>query len=159
MKCVGIIGVGAYVPEKIVTNVDLEEQLDTSDEWIRTRTGIEERRFADDNMDTSDMAIIAAKHALLNASLNASDIDMIVVATATPDYAFPSVACIVQEGLEVNQIPAMDVSAACSGFIFALVTAKQFIENKTYKNILVIGSEKFSKITDLSRPKYWCTVR
>ncbi|MFC0273006.1 beta-ketoacyl-ACP synthase III [Metabacillus herbersteinensis] len=150
MKCVGIIGVGAYVPEKIVTNVDFEKQLDTSDEWIRTRTGIEERRFADDNMDTSDMAIIAAKHALLNASLNASDIDMIVVATATPDYAFPSVACIVQEALEVNQIPAMDVSAACSGFIFALVTAKQFIENKTYKNVLVIGSEKFSKITDLS---------
>jgi 3-oxoacyl-[acyl-carrier-protein] synthase-3 len=150
MKSVGIIGVGAYVPDNIVTNHDLESMVDTNDEWIRTRTGIEERRIASDDIDTSDMAIIAAKHALLDASLDASDIDLILVATATPDYMFPTVACMVQEALEISNVPAMDVSAACSGFVYALVTAKQYIETNTYKNVLVIGSEKFSKITDWS---------
>jgi 3-oxoacyl-[acyl-carrier-protein] synthase-3 len=150
MKSVGIIGVGAYVPDNIVTNHDLENMVDTNDEWIRTRTGIEERRIAGDDIDTSDMAIIAAKHALIDASLDASDIDLILVATATPDYMFPTVACMVQEALEISNIPAMDVSAACSGFVYALVTAKQYIETNTYKNVLVIGSEKFSKITDWS---------
>ncbi|WP_367949322.1 beta-ketoacyl-ACP synthase III [Bacillus sp. FJAT-29790] len=146
----GIIGVGAYLPDNIVTNRDMENRVDTNDEWIRTRTGIEERRIASDQMDTSDMAIIAAKKALLDASLDASDIDLILVATATPDTAFPSVACMVQEALEVNNIPAMDVSAACSGFVYALITAHQFIAANTYKNVLIIGSEKFSKIIDWS---------
>jgi 3-oxoacyl-[acyl-carrier-protein] synthase-3 len=148
MKQVGIIGVGSYVPETIVTNKDLEKKVDTTDEWIRTRTGIEERRIANADEDTSDMAIIAAQNAISDAGLNAEDIDLILVATATPDYAFPSVACMVQGALGINHIPAMDVSAACSGFIYALVTGKQFVENDTYKNVLVIGSEKFSKIID-----------
>lgn len=148
MKYVGIVGVGSYVPTNVVTNRDLEKALDTTDEWIRSRTGIEERRIATDEIDTSDMAIIAAKNALANASLDASDIDLIIVATATPDYPFPSVACLVQEALGISDIPAMDVSAACSGFIYAVVTGKQFIDSNTYKNVLVIGSEKFSKIVD-----------
>lgn len=148
MKCVGIIGVGAYVPENIVTNFDLAKTVDTNDEWIRSRTGIEERRIASDDMDTTDMAIIAAENALLDAALDASDIDLILVATATPDYSFPSVACLVQEALGIKNVPAMDISVACSGFIYTLVTAKQFIETNTYKNVLVIGSEKFSKIVD-----------
>jgi 3-oxoacyl-[acyl-carrier-protein] synthase III len=150
MKGIGIIGVGAYVPDHVVTNRDLEKVVDTNDEWIRSRTGIEERRIASDDMDTSHMAVLAAKNALYNASLDANDIDLILVATVTPDMAFPSVACMVQEGLGCKQIPAMDISAACSGFIYALVTAKQFIETDTYKNVLVIGSEKFSKVVDWS---------
>ncbi|WP_332697484.1 beta-ketoacyl-ACP synthase III [Halalkalibacter lacteus] len=148
MKRVGIIGVGSYVPENIVTNHDLVKKVDTNDEWIRTRTGIEERRIASVDVDTSDMAIIAAQKAISDAQLHPEDIDLILVATATPDYAFPSVACIVQEALGIQHIPAMDISAACSGFIYALVTGKQFVENDTYKNVLVIGSEKFSKIVD-----------
>ncbi|MGJ7921207.1 beta-ketoacyl-ACP synthase III [Neobacillus sp. LXY-4] len=148
MKRVGIIGIGTYVPDQIVTNIDLESKIDTNDEWIRTRTGIEERRIAGEEMDTSHMAILAAKRALENASLQAEDIDMILVATATPDHPFPSVACMVQEALGVMNIPAMDVSAACSGFIYAMATAKPFIETDTYKNVLVIGSEKFTKTLD-----------
>ncbi|MCT8138082.1 ketoacyl-ACP synthase III [Anaerobacillus sp. CMMVII] len=148
MKCVGIIGVGSYVPQNVVANCDLEALMDTNDEWIKSRTGIEERRIAPEGTDTSDMAIIAAKNALKNASLTASDIDLIIVATATPDYVFPSVACMVQEGLGIPNIPAMDLSAACSGFVYAVVTGKQFIDSNTYKNVLVIGSEKFSKIID-----------
>ncbi|TWI59331.1 beta-ketoacyl-ACP synthase III [Halalkalibacter nanhaiisediminis] len=148
MKCVGIIGVGTYIPDEIMTNDDLAKNIDTSDEWIRTRTGIEERRIASRDMDTSNMAIIAAENALLDASIHARDIDLILVATATPDYPFPSVACLVQEALGISHIPAMDVSAACSGFVYALVTGKQFIETGTYKNVLIIGSEKFSKIID-----------
>lgn len=148
MNGVGIVGVGTYLPERVMTNKELEEIVDTSDEWIRTRTGIEERRIADRDIDTSHMAIIAAKRALEDANLSATDIDMIIVATTAPDYPFPSVACLVQRALGAGKIPAMDVSAACSGFVYALVTAKQFIETKAYKNILVIGSEKFSKLLD-----------
>lgn len=148
MKCVGIVGIGSYVPTNVVLNQDLEAIVDTNDEWIKSRTGIEERRIAPDDIDTSHMAIWAAKNALKNANMNATDIDLIVVATATPDYVFPSVACIVQEALGIPNIPAMDVSAACSGFIYAVVTGKQFIDANTYKNVLVIGSEKFSKIID-----------
>jgi 3-oxoacyl-[acyl-carrier-protein] synthase-3 len=147
---VGIIGVGAFVPENILTNKDLENMVDTNDEWIRTRTGIEERRIASEEMDTSHMAIIAAKNALADAKVEAEEIDLILVATATPDYVFPSVACMVQEALNLTNIPAMDLSAACSGFVYGLVTAYQYIETNSYKNILVIGSEKFSKITDWS---------
>lgn len=150
MKRVGIIGVGTYVPDNIVTNVDLEKNVDTTDEWIRTRTGIEERRIARDDMDTSTMAIMAAEKAINDAALVASDIDLILVATATPDHPFPSVACMVQEALGVKNVPAMDISAACSGFIYALVTAKQFIETNAYKHVLVIGSEKFTKTLDWS---------
>lgn len=148
MKCVGIIGVGSYVPTNVVSNHDLEAIMDTTADWISSRTGIEERRIALEDMDTSDMAIIAAKRALANASLDACEIDLIIVATATPDYVFPSVACMVQEALEIPNIPAMDLSAACTGFVYAVVTGKQFIDSNTYKNVLVIGSEKFSKIVD-----------
>jgi 3-oxoacyl-[acyl-carrier-protein] synthase III len=148
MKRVGIIGVGSYVPDNIITNVDLEDRIETTDEWIRSRTGIEERCIATDEMETSTMAIIAAKNALQNAGLEASDIDLILVATATADHSFPSVACMVQESLGAGTVPAMDISAACSGFIYALVTGKQFIETNAYKNVLVIGSEKFTKTID-----------
>ncbi len=148
MKSIGIIGAGAYVPERIVTNHDLAMKVDTNDEWVRTRTGIEERRIAEDDIDTSHMAIIAAKNALEDSSLLASDIELILVATATPDSSFPSVACMVQEALGLKNVPAMDISAACSGFVYALVTGKQFIETGAYKKVLVIGSEKFSKIVD-----------
>ena len=148
MKCVGIVGIGAYVPEQIVTNSDLEKSVETSDQWIRSRTGIEERRIASSEMDTSHMAVKAAEKAIADASLHPEDIDLILVATATPDYVFPTVACMVQEALGIRHTPAMDLSAACSGFVYALVTGKQFIETKTYKNVLVIGSEKFSKIVD-----------
>lgn len=144
----GIVGIGRYLPEKIVTNADLEKVMDTSDEWIRTRTGIEERRIAEDNIDTSDMAFEAAKSAIKNAGITPMDIDLILVATVTPDHPFPSVACILQERLGAKKAAAMDVSAACAGFMYGIVTAKQFIETQVYKNILVIGVEKLSKITD-----------
>lgn len=144
----GIIGIGRYLPENIVTNKDFETRIDTSDEWIRTRTGIEERRFAGEDFDSSHMANEAAKAALLNANINAEEIDLIIVATVTPDRAFPSVACIIQEQLGAKKAAAMDLSAACAGFMYGMVTAEQFIKNKVYKNILVVGVEKLSKITD-----------
>ena len=144
----GIIGIGRFVPEKIVTNLDLEKQMETSDEWIRTRTGIEERRIAGNEMDTSDMAYRAAVRAIEDAGLDSSDIDMILVATVTPDQPFPSVACMLQEKLGAAGAAAMDISAACAGFMYAMVTAKQFIETGSYKNILIVGVEKLSKITD-----------
>ncbi|WP_156288854.1 beta-ketoacyl-ACP synthase III [Oceanobacillus salinisoli] len=147
---VGFIGLGHYVPPKIVTNKDLEKIVDTSDEWIRTRTGIEERRIAEDDMNTSDMAYLSAVDALKDANLTAEDIDLILVATVTPDMPFPSVSCMIQERLGAIRAAAMDVSAACSGFMYAISTAKQFVESKTYKNILVVGVEKLSKITDWS---------
>jgi 3-oxoacyl-[acyl-carrier-protein] synthase III len=144
----GIVGMGRYLPEKIVTNADLEKIMDTSDEWIRTRTGIEERRIADDDINTSDMAFFAAQNAIKNAGISAMDIDLILVATVTPDRPFPSVACMLQERLGAKRAAAMDISAACAGFMYGIVTAKQFVESQVYKNVLVIGVEKLSKITD-----------
>jgi 3-oxoacyl-[acyl-carrier-protein] synthase-3 len=144
----GIIGIGRYLPERIVTNKELEQRMDTSDEWIRTRTGIEERRIASDDMDTSDMGYIAAKRALDDAGISPEQIDLILVATVTPDRAFPSVACMLQEKLGAVHAAALDVSAACAGFMYAMVTAKQFIETNTYKYVLVVGVEKLSKIVD-----------
>lgn len=144
----GIIGIGRYVPENVVTNLDLEKKMETSDEWIRTRTGIQERRIADSDTDTSDMAYYAAQKALEDANLTAEDIDLILVATVTPDQPFPSVSCILQDKLGAKGAAAMDLSAACSGFMYGVVTAKQFIETGAYKNVLVVGAEKLSKITD-----------
>ena len=144
----GVLGAGHYVPEKIVTNKDLEKIVDTSDEWIRTRTGIEERRIANDQENTSDMAFKAAKNALQKANIEAQDIDLILVATVTPDKSFPSVSCILQDKLGATKAAAMDISAACSGFMYGMITAKQFIESEAYKHVLVIGAEKLSKITD-----------
>lgn len=146
----GIIGIGKFVPENIVTNADLEKVMDTSDEWIRTRTGIEERRIADKDTDTSDMSYEAAKKAIEDANIKPEDIDLILVATVTPDTPFPSVACKIQERLGAKKAAAMDIAAACAGFMYGMVTAKQFIESGVYKNILVVGCEKLSKITDWS---------
>ncbi|WP_079508086.1 beta-ketoacyl-ACP synthase III [Mesobacillus jeotgali] len=144
----GITGVGRYLPENIVTNLDLEKRMDTSDEWIRTRTGIEERRIAGDDMDTSDLAYRAAAEAIKNAGISAEDLDLILVATVTPDQPFPTVACMLQAQLGAKKAAAMDVSAACAGFMYGMVTAKQFIEAGTYKYVLIVGVEKLSKITD-----------
>ena len=144
----GIIGIGRYIPEKVLTNFDLEKMVETSDEWIRTRTGIEERRIAAEEEMTSDMAVAAAKRALEDANIKAEDLDMILVATVTPDQAFPTVSCLIQEKLGAFNACAMDISAACAGFMYGLVTAKQFIEAETYKHVLVIGVEKLSSITD-----------
>jgi 3-oxoacyl-[acyl-carrier-protein] synthase III len=144
----GIVGIGRYLPEKIVTNADLEKIMDTNDEWIRTRTGIEERRIAEDTINTSDMAFAAAKDAIKDAGISPEEIDLILVATVTPDQPFPSVACMLQEKLGAKKAAAMDISAACAGFMYGIVTAKQFIETNMYKNILVVGVEKLSKITN-----------
>lgn len=146
----GIVGIGRYLPEKIVTNKDLEKIMDTSDEWIRTMTGIEERRIAADDVNSSDMAFEAAKQAIQDAGITAEEIDLILVATVTPDTPFPSVACRIQERLGAKKAAAMDVSAACAGFMYGIVTAKQFIETEVYKYVLVVGVEKLSKVTDWS---------
>lgn len=145
---VGVIGIGRYVPEKVVTNQELEKTLDTSDEWIRTRTGIRERRIAAADMNTSHMALLAAKQAIEDANIQPEEIDLILTATVTPDQSFPSISCMIQEQIGAKKAAAMDISAACSGFMYGMVTAKQFIENGVYKYILVIGAEKLSKITD-----------
>lgn len=144
----GLIGIGKYVPSNVVTNKDLEARIDTSDEWIRTRTGIEERRIADDQTDTSDMAYEAALDAIKNAEIDVEDIGMIIVATVTPDRPFPSVAAMLQDRLGAKNAAAMDVSAACAGFMYGVVMAKHFVEADTYKHVLVVGVEKLSKITD-----------
>jgi 3-oxoacyl-[acyl-carrier-protein] synthase III len=144
----GIIGVGSYLPEKIVTNFDLEKIVDTNDEWIKTRTGIEERRIAADDMNTSDMAYEAAKSALESANIKPEEIGLILVATVTPDQPFPTISCMLQERLGAKNAAAMDVSAACAGFMYGMITAKQFIESDSYKYVLVVGAEKLSKITD-----------
>ncbi|TKI72780.1 ketoacyl-ACP synthase III [Lysinibacillus mangiferihumi] len=144
----GIIGLGRYVPEKVVTNFDLEKIMDTSDEWIRTRTGIEERHFAADNQETSDLAVAAAKDAIAKAGITPEEIGLILVATVTQDQTFPSVACMVQEQIGAVNAAAMDQAAACAGFIYSLVTAKQFVESNAYKYVLVVGVEKLSKVID-----------
>ena len=145
---VGIAGVGYYVPEKILRNSDLEKMVDTSDEWITTRTGIKQRRIAGPNQPTSDMAIRAAKKALDDAGLAPEKIELLIVATITPDMSFPSTACIVQSALKAENAVCFDVSAACTGFVYAMITAEQFIKNGVYKNALIIGAEKLSSVTD-----------
>ncbi|HHY20519.1 MAG TPA: ketoacyl-ACP synthase III [Bacilli bacterium] len=145
MYHVGIHGMGRYVPERVVTNADFEKKIDTSDEWIRSRTGIEERRFADDDVDSSHMALAAAKGALEQANLAPEELDLIIVATVSPDMPFPSVSAMIQSELGATNAAAMDISAACAGFIYGLVTAKQFIENGTYEHVLVVGVEKLTK--------------
>jgi len=144
----GIVGMGRYLPEKILTNHDLEKMMDTSDQWIRTMTGIEERRIAADDETTSDMAYAAAQKAIQDAGITPKDIDLILVATVTPDSPFPSVACRIQERLGATKAAAMDISAACAGFMYGIITGKQFIESQAYKYVLVVGVEKLSKITD-----------
>ncbi len=143
-----IIATGSYAPEKKLTNFDLEKMVDTSDEWITERTGIKERRIAGEEQSTSDLAFEAAKNALKNAGLKAKDIDIIVVATVTPDMLFPSTACFLQHRLGIKNIPAFDISAACSGFIYGLSVADSFIKAGKYKRVLLIGAETLSKFTD-----------
>lgn len=143
----GIIGMGKYVPEKAIANKDFEKVLDTSDEWIRSRTGIE-NRFIAENEETSDLAYKAAVQAIENAGITPDQIGLIVVATVTQDQNFPSVACQIQERLGISGCGAMDVSAACSGFIYGTAIAKQFIESNNYEYVLVVGVEKLSKIVD-----------
>ena len=148
MKNIAIESVGHYLPKKKLKNSDLEKMVDTSDEWITTRTGIKERRIAAYGEKTSDMAIKAAKEALQKADVHPLDVELIVVATTTPDSNFPSVACLVQRALRAKHAAAFDISAACSGFLYALTTAKQFLHNGTYKNALVIASDKFTNLLD-----------
>lgn len=145
---VGILGTGHYAPDNVVTNKDLEKIVDTTDEWIRSRTGIEERRIAKDDEDSSDMAFQAAKIALADAGVEAAEIDLILVATVTPDTPFPSVACMIQERLGATNAAAMDVGAACAGFMYAMITGQQYIEAGAYKKILIVGVDKLSKIID-----------
>ncbi|PIQ91031.1 MAG: 3-oxoacyl-ACP synthase [Candidatus Omnitrophica bacterium CG11_big_fil_rev_8_21_14_0_20_41_12] len=148
MKKVGIIGVGEYLPERILTNSDLEKMVDTSDEWITTRTGIKKRHLAAVGQAASDLALKAAQQALENAKLKAEDLDLIVVATITGDMPFPSVASIIQDKLGAKKAACFDISAACAGFVYGLSVAEKFIATATYKNALVIGTEVLTSITD-----------
>ena len=144
-----IKSVGHYLPEDRLTNLDLEKLVDTNDEWIRTRTGIKERRILKDpEKATSYMAAKAAKETLETTDLSPDQIDVIIVATVTPDYIFPSTACLVQEVIGATNAFAFDLSAACSGFIYALTTGATFVESGRYKNVLVIGADKMSSIID-----------
>lgn len=143
--------IGAYVPENILTNKDLEEMVDTSDEWILQRTGISERRIAGENETTSDMAVKASQKAIERSGLDKSEIDMVVCATISPDYFnMPSTATIISQKLGLNKVTAFDISAACTGFVYVLNIAKAFIESGMKKNVLIIGAEKMSAITDFS---------
>jgi 3-oxoacyl-[acyl-carrier-protein] synthase-3 len=143
-----IAGTGSYLPQRILSNKDLETMVDTTDEWIFTRTGIRERHIAAEGELTSDLAVEAAKNAIKSAGIEASVIDLIIIATTTPDKIFPSVATMVQRKLGISGCPAFDVQAVCSGFIYALTTADNFIKAGSAKCVLVVGAETFSRITD-----------
>lgn len=147
-RSVGILATGSYTPERVLSNFDLEKMVDTSDEWIVTRTGIRERRISAPDQASSDLAYEAAKKALEKAKLSPEQLDMIIVATVTPDTMFPSTACILQDKLGATRAAAMDLSAACTGFLYGITTATQFIQNGLYKYILVVGVESLSKITN-----------
>lgn len=147
---VGLAGLGFYVPDKVLTNRDLEELVDTSDEWIRTRTGISERRIAEKGTGTSVMAAQAAQRALKNARVSADELDLIIGATSTPDMPLPSCACLIQEKIGASKAAAFDLAAACAGFVYGLVTAEQFIKNGTYQKILVVGADLISSYIDWS---------
>ncbi len=143
-----IAGTGSYLPEKVVTNQDLEKMMDTSDEWIRERTGIKRRHIAADDETSSDMALVAAQRAMTMAEVEPADIDLIIIGTVTPDKVFPSTACIVQRRLGIQGCPAFDVQAACSGFIYAMDLADRYLRTGAARNALIIGCEMLSRITD-----------
>ena len=143
-----IVSTGSYLPEKVLTNYDLEKMVETSDQWITERTGIKERRIANENQTASDLAYEASKVALGRADLNAEDIDLIITATVTGDMPFPSTACILQDKLGAKKAAAFDINAACSGFLYSLYVADSFIRSGMHKKILVVGTEVLSKITD-----------
>ncbi|CAH1191253.1 3-oxoacyl-[acyl-carrier-protein] synthase 3 [Paenibacillus auburnensis] len=148
LRSVGIIGTGKYVPEKILTNSDLEKIVETNDEWIVSRTGIRERHIAAPHEATSDLAYEAALKALESAGMKAEELELIIVATVTPDSSFPSTACILQDKLGAKGAAAFDLSAACSGFVYSLATATGFIKTGMYNNALIIGADTLSRITD-----------
>jgi len=143
-----IAGTGSYLPNKILTNADLERMVDTSDEWIVTRTGIRQRHIAAEGEFTSDLAMHASRQAIDAAGISAQDVDLIIVATTTPDRIFPSAACLLQSKLGITGCPAFDIQAVCSGFVYALATADQFIKTGAAKCALVVGAETISRITD-----------
>ena len=145
---VSVTGVGSYVPAKILTNLELEKMVETTDEWITTRTGIKERRISAADEFTSDMAAQAALRAMKMAGITAEQIDLIIIATITPDMPFPSTACLVQQKIGARRAAAFDIEAACSGFIYGLEVGQQFIMSRTYDTVLVIGAEKLSSIVD-----------
>ncbi len=147
-RSVSIVGTGSYVPERILSNRDLEALVDTTDEWIRTRTGIRERRIAAENESTSDMGIKAGLAAMQQAEVSPEEIDLIIVATVTPDTLFPATACWVQKHIGAINAACFDVSAACSGFLYSLEIAQQFISTHVYDTVLIIGADKLSAITD-----------
>src|SRR5438093_3487287 len=148
LRTVSIVGTGSYVPEKVLTNADLSRMVDTSDEWITTRTGIKERRIAARDEYTSDMATKAALNAIEQAKISPNEINLILVATATPGMLFPATACFVQKKIGAVNAACLDVSAACAGFLFALEIAQQFIRSHTYDTVLVIGADKLTSITN-----------
>ena len=152
-----ITGVGSYVPKRVLTNADLEKIVDTTDDWITSRTGIRERRTAAEDEYTSTMGIAAARIALERAGVDAADLDLIIVATITPDMPFPATACIVQQELGAAKAAAFDLEAACTGFLYALEIGRQFIDNGTYQNVLIIGAEKLSSIID-SKDRNTCVL-
>lgn len=147
-KRAAITGIGSYLPDRIMTNEELARLVDTSDEWIQARTGIRERRIAEPAQAASDMGVTAARRALADAGLTADEVELIIVATATADMQFPSTACIIQQQLGVENIPAFDVTAGCTGFIYALTIGNQFIANGFYRTVLIIGTEVLSKVTN-----------
>ncbi len=145
-----IVGTGSYLPAKVLTNRDLELAVDTTDEWIYTRTGIRQRHIAADGEETSDLALEASREALRAGGIAAADLDLIVMATTTPDMVFPSTACLLQAKLGVRNCPAFDVQAVCSGFVYGLAVADSFIRSGQYRNALVVGAEIYSRILDWS---------
>jgi 3-oxoacyl-[acyl-carrier-protein] synthase-3 len=147
---VHIVGTGSYVPERVLTNADLEKMVDTTDEWIITRTGIKERRMAAPEQCTSDMAVEAARRAMNQAGVGAKDIDLIICATCTPDMVFPATACLVQQKIGAKHAAGFDMEAACSGFLYGLEIGQQFVTSGTCNTVLVIGAEKLSTIVDWS---------
>lgn len=148
MRNVGFLAVGKYLPHKRLTNFDLEKIVETTDEWIRTRTGISERRIAADDEKTSDLAIKAAQDVLRKSSIDPTKIELILVATISADSNFPSMACLVQKAIGAGNAVAFDISAACSGYLYAITTAKQFIQTGLYNNALVIAAERITKLID-----------
>lgn len=147
-RTASIIGTGSYAPDRVMTNAELEKLVETSDEWIQSRTGIRERRIAGPEITTSEMAARASLAAIENAGIKAEEIDLIICATVTPDMFFPNTACFVQTKIGADKAVCFDISAACSGFLFGVETARQFIASGTYKTVLVIGADKLSSIVD-----------
>jgi 3-oxoacyl-[acyl-carrier-protein] synthase-3 len=143
-----IIGTGSTVPDNVVTNFDLEKIVDTSDEWITERTGIKERRIADENTAASDLGLVAARRAIESSGIDPKEIEIIVVATSSPDMLFPSTGCLIQSQLGIGKIPALDVNAACSGFMYGLVVSRALLESGMYNTLLLIGAEALTKLVD-----------